>query len=353
MEALRTFSHERMPPLHSAVADQSFSRRPAVAVVVVSYENLELLARCLEAVAEQSRPPDRLIVVDNGSSEECVQWLDERPSAIEVIRLDRNRGFAAAANIGAQAASGCDWVAFLNNDAFPHPLWLERTLSAMRLLPDCYAAFSPKILQEGDRSLLDGAGDRYHSSGFAWKIFHGRPVSRYGRMSREVFSCSASACLYRRSTFLSLGGFDEDFFCYFEDVDLGFRLRLIGAKACYVSEAVVFHVGSASTARKSAFALYHAHRNMVWAFFKNMPTPLLLLYLPQHMLFSVLSALWYWLRGQGDVVTRAKRDALRGGMLFKMARKRKAIQAQRTISALSLRRSLSLGWFRPYLRRYD
>lgn len=327
--------------------------RPGVAVVVVSCGNIALLRRCLQAVEEQSWKPDRVIVVDNGSGRECTQWLEGVPESIEVIRLRRNHGFAVAANLGAQAASGCDWVAFLNNDAFPHPLWLERILSAARLLPDDYAAFTPKTLQEGDRSRLDGAGDRYHACGFAWKIFHGRPASRFGATSGEVFSCSATAGVYRRSTFLQLGGFDDDFFCYFEDVDLGFRLRLIGAKAYYVADALVFHVGSATMGEKSCFALYHAHRNMVWAFLKNMPTPLLLIYMPQHVLFSILSGLWYWLSGQGDVVTRAKRDALRPEALQRMVRKRKAIQSFRTASVLSLRRSLCLGWLRPYLRRYD
>ncbi len=105
---------------------------------------------------------------------------------------------------------------------------------------------------------------------------------------REVFSACAAAALYRRDVFEALGGLDEDFFCYMEDVDLGFRLRLAGWGCTYVPTAVVHHVGSATSGRRSHFTTYHGHRNLVWVFFKNMPGALLWLYLPQH--FSLTSS---------------------------------------------------------------
>jgi GT2 family glycosyltransferase len=135
--------------------------------------------------------------------------------------------------------------------------------------------------------------------------------------------------LYRRQALVGVGRFDEDYFCYVEDVDLGFRLRLAGHKALYVPDAVVHHIGSATTGgQQSDFVVYHGHRNVVWTFVKDMPGLLFWLLLPLHVLMNLASILWFALRGRGGVILRAKRDALLG--LPKMWRKRQAIQAART-----------------------
>ena len=133
-----------------------------------------------------------------------------------------------------------------------------------------------------------------------------------GLVSREIFSPCAAA-MYRRSVLLEVGGFDEDFFCYVEDVDLGFRLRLAGHKAMHVPDAVVHHVGSATTGGKhSDFSVYHGHRNVAWTFVKDMPGILFWLLLPLHILMNLASILWFALQGHGGVIVRAKRDALLG-----------------------------------------
>ena len=96
----------------------------------------------------------------------------------------------------------------------------------------------------------------------------------------EIFAPCAAAALYRRAAFLEAGGFDEHFFCYMEDVDLGFRLRLLGYRCGYAPAAIVHHVGSGTTGARSPFTVYHGHRNLVWTYVKNMPTPWFWLYLP-------------------------------------------------------------------------
>jgi GT2 family glycosyltransferase len=127
---------------------------------------------------------------------------------------------------------------------------------------------------------------------------------------------------------MEVGGFDEDFFCYAEDVDLGFRLRLAGHRCLLVPDAVVRHVGSATTGgQKSDFAVYHGHRNLVWTYMKNMPGALFWLFLPLHILLNLVTVLWFSLRGQGRVIMRAKRDALCD--LPRMWRKRREIQRAR------------------------
>ncbi len=129
-----------------------------------------------------------------------------------------------------------------------------------------------------------------------------------------------------------VGGFDDDYFCYIEDVDLGFRLRLAGYRCLYVPHSVLLHVGSGTTGvQNNNFAMYHGHRNMVWTFVKDMPGVLFWLLLPLHVALNLASIIWFTLRrGRGDVIWRAKRDALMG--LPKMWRKRRHIQKARVAS---------------------
>src|SRR6185436_15150615 len=125
-----------------------------------------------------------------------------------------------------------------------------------------FACFASELRMAGDPRLLDGAGDVYHVSGLSWRRGHQRPLSGLGTERREVFSPCAAAALYRRDVLAAVGGFDESLFCYFEDIDLGFRLRLEGHRCLYVPGAVVHHVGSALSGRRSAFTVYHGHRNL-------------------------------------------------------------------------------------------
>ena len=137
-----------------------------------------------------------------------------------------------------------------------------------------------------------------------------------------------------------IGGFDEDFFCYGEDVDVGFRLRLAGYVCRFVPEAVVLHAGGTSSGgQRSEFAAYHGHRNMVWVYVKNMPGVLFWLFLPLHILANLASMIVLTLRGQGKVAWHAKRDAIKG--LPAMWKKRQAMQSMRVASIKNIWRSFS------------
>ena len=140
-------------------------------------------------------------------------------------------------------------------------------------LPDV-AAFASQMRLDATPDRLDGAGDSYHVSGRAWRNGHNAPAADWPAGEHEVFAPCAAAALYRRAAFEEVGGFDESYFCYFEDVDLGFRLRLHGYRSLYVPSSVVRHVSSALSGYRSDFAVYHGERNSVWTFVKNMPAPL-------------------------------------------------------------------------------
>jgi len=313
---------------------------PRVAVVIVNYNGGALLHRALEALAAQTLPPARVIVVDNASTDGSAVALEERHPRVDVIRLPGNAGFAAANNAGVRAAADCEWVALVNPDAFAEPDWLERLLAAAREEPG-HAFLGSRLLQADAPELLDGAGDAYHVSGMAWRRDHGRAAATHGTRRREVFSPCAAAALYRRDAFLDAGGFDERWFAYYEDNDLAFRLRLRGHRCLYVPEAVVHHVGSAIAGAESDFTIYHAHRNLIWTYAKDMPAPLVWLYLPQHLLVNALSIAWYASRGRTRAILRAQRDAVRG--LPDVLRTRREVQARRRVRSREVRRTMAKG----------
>jgi GT2 family glycosyltransferase len=307
--------------------------------VVVAYNAGPYLDELSESLSRLTFKPRRLIVVDNASSDGAVEALAERHTDVEVLRPGRNLGFAAANNEGARTASDCEWIALLNQDAFPEPAWLEALVQAAREHPE-YTMITSRLDRASAPGELDGNGDVFHVSGLAWRRDHRRPVAE-GAGAGEVFSACAAAALYRRDVFLAAGGFDKRFFCYFEDTDLAFRLRLQGHRCWYEPRSVVRHVGSGTTGVESDFTIYHSHRNLVWTYVKNMPGRLFWIYLPQHLLLNVLSVGWFSLRGQGRAILAAKRDAVRE--LPEMLRDRRAIQAKRSVKTTQLLRMMSRG----------
>jgi GT2 family glycosyltransferase len=320
-----------------------------VSIVIVTWNSAKYLPCCIESLRHQTLTDFEVIVIDNGSVDDSMANLEENWPILNlhVKRLPNNLGFAAANNIGARLARG-QWLALLNADAFPEPDWLEKLIEATEDYPD-YSSFASRQIQANDPELLDGTGDSYHVSGVAWRRNINYPVNQYGLSIEEIFTPCAAAALYLRDAFLEVGGFDEDFFSYFEDVDLGFRLRLHGYRALFVPGAVVHHVGSTTFGINSDFSLYHSHRNLVWTFFKNMPTGLLLKYLPAHIMVNLSYMLYYTFRGRGRILWKAKWDAICGlPLIFD---KRKEIQKSRTVTNSKLLASMERGWLQLYMRK--
>jgi GT2 family glycosyltransferase len=310
-----------------------------VSVVIVNWNGEQFLERCLIALMAQTVKPHEIILVDNASSDGSVDRVRQFPF-VRLLAQNQNTGFARGNNLAIEAASPeSEWIALVNPDAFAEPLWLEELLTAARRNPT-FDVFGSKLVNAADTSVLDGIGDAYHVSGLVWRAAHGTLLSDTTEDESEVFSACAAAALYRRSALRELGGFDEDFFCYVEDVDLGFRLKLAGRRCLYVPQSVAHHVGSGTTGgQDSDFALYHGHRNLVWTFVKNMPAVLFWSLLPLHVLLNLASIIWFTLHGRAGMILRAKRDALSG--LPKMWRKRQHIQETRIASIGEVWRQLN------------
>ena len=308
-----------------------------VAIIIVNWNSWELLARCLRALALQTCQDFSVTIIDNASTVPMPEHLLADYPWAKLVFNSHNTGFAAANNLAVlQHTEQTDWIALLNPDAFPEPDWLAQLLAATVAHPDC-AVFASRQLSAGDPSRLDGDGDTYHMSGRAWREGHSFKVPPNSPAVADVFSPCAAAGLYRRSAFVEVGGFDEDFFCYFEDVDLGFRLQLAGYGCCLITTAVVHHLGSSTTGgRHGDFAVYHGHRNLVWTYFKNMPGILFWVFLPLHLAINLVTLVHHGRRPA--LILRSKRDALFG--LPAMLKKRRLIQRHRRTSIRSFWRIL-------------
>ncbi|SDU11474.1 Glycosyltransferase, GT2 family [Pseudomonas pohangensis] len=314
----------------------------SVTVIIVNWNSGAYLRECLRSLIQQARYPDAVLIVDNASSDGSENCVSDFPD-FRLICSGANLGFAAANNLALRECT-TDYVALLNPDAMAEPEWLSALLHAAEARPEC-ASFGSRQLIAEFPSMLDGVGDKYHISGVPWRERHGCEQREVDLLPREIFSPCAAAALYRRDAILAVDGFDEDYFCYIEDVDLGFRLRLLGYGSYYVPEAVVRHVGSATSGgAQSDFVLYHGHRNMVWAYIKNMPGFLFWIFLPLHILVNTMTICYFSIKGRRSVILRAKFDALKG--VSRAFKKRRIVQGKRSCSLISLFNVLDKGLFR-------
>lgn len=318
---------------------------PLVSVIIVTWNSEKHLPACLDALSAQTYKDFEVVMIDNGSADQNYLGFEGKYSDLELTlkKNNENLGFAVANNIGARLARG-QWLAPLNADAFPEPDWLERLLEATKTYPNAF--FTSRQLQADKPQYLDGEGDIYHVSGLAWRKNYNLPVYPLNE-DQEVFSACGAAAFYPRQEFLDTGGFDENYFSYHEDVDLGFRLRLRGLNCVLIPQAIVRHVGSASTGKKSDFSIYYGHRNLVWTYFKDMPSTLFWLYLPLHIVVNFFFLIYFTLKGKGRVIWRAKLDAIRG--LPMILKKRREVQIQRQISISEIHRVMSRNWLTPFL----
>ncbi|MDO1557884.1 glycosyltransferase family 2 protein [Brevundimonas sp. 2R-24] len=279
----------------------------SVSVIIVAYESGAWLPRCLDTLRAQTVPHE-VVLVDNASSDGAPQTAAMADTAIRLVEAGENLGFAGGNNLGAERAKG-EWLALLNPDAFPEPDWLERLLQAAEAHPDV-DCFTSLQIAEDDGRLLDGAGDALTLFGFPYRMGFRR--TRPDRIAAgEVFAPCGAAMMIRTRTFRALGGFDARFFCYCEDMDLGWRLRLAGGRTRLVPNAVVHHVGSAMTGRGSAFSRRLGYRNRLWTFWKNASPGLFRLMAAPHLIATLLMLTADVARGRGGPAWQGLREGWR------------------------------------------
>jgi GT2 family glycosyltransferase len=300
------------------------------AVVIPSWNGAHFLGECLRSLGSQSHPV-QTIVVDNGSTDGSAELVREQFPQVTLLALECNRGFAGAVNIGITHAlrSGAQYVALLNNDAVAEPDWLEQLIASAERHPEAGIVTSKFLLE--DRVHIDSTGDFYSSWGWAYP--RGRDEVDRGQYDRaelrEVFCGSGGASLFRAQMLEEVGLFDEDFFAYLEDQDLGFRAQLMGWRARYEPRARAYHRMMGTSATITHFGRYQAIRNCIYLYVKNLPSPLLWKYLPKFLLGLALMAVNDVRRRRFRAIARAYLDA--AVHLPRILAKRRVVQASRRV----------------------
>jgi GT2 family glycosyltransferase len=311
---------------------------PKVSIAIVAYRSRKFLPACLQGLAAQTHRDFEAVIVVNGQDDDSVNGLVLPDDRFRIVRLATNVGFAAANNYAASNSSS-PWFAALNPDAVPDRTWLANLLEAAHRWPKAAAFGSTQVSLENP-GVLDGAGDVWHVAGLCWRSGMGYPTDDLPAEG-EVFGPCAAAALYKRDAFLAVGGFDESYFCYCEDIDLAFRLRLAGHTCVQVPSAVVLHAGSGISGKKSEFSLYHVHRNRIWTFFKDTPGVWVAVMLPFHLAANLLLLMKAVLEGAGGPVARAYVSAARG--LPRVWRERRKVQATRRVPAFTVLDAMDWG----------
>jgi len=253
----------------SAAALESKLPEPSVTVVIPTLAADLRLRECLQALAKQTRRDFEIIVVDN-SGRQLVR-AGGMPGDATVLEQEHNIGYGAAINLGFQR-SRTPFLASLNDDAVPRPRWIEALLASAEAHPEA-GMFASQVRFYGEEH-LDSAGMVISGDASSKQRGHLFPVAEFDR-EEEVLLPSASAALYRRTMLEEVGLFDEDFFLYCEDTDLGLRARWAGWKCVYVPAAVVDHHYSHSAGRASRLKAYYVERNRLYVALKNFPAGML------------------------------------------------------------------------------
>lgn len=275
-------------------------------IIIPNWNGRNLLKTCLDSLQNQSFHCFHIIVVDNGSTDGSVSFIEQQYPQVDIIALPENRGFSAAVNCGIRASTN-KWIMLLNNDVEVEHRCLSYLARVCGEEPE-YDFFALKMIDFQERSMIDGAGDCVLRGGVGYRQGTMEFDDEIYRIKRDVFGACAGAALYRRSLFDTVGLFDEDFFAYLEDVDLNLRAVRAGKKCCYLPEAVIYHIGSASTGSKiNSFTVRLTTRNNVFVVLKNYGPLLFVRFLPSFLIYQFF---WFIL-----VVKKGQVAAYIGGLV--------------------------------------
>ena len=268
-----------------------------VTVVIPNLNGAVYLRPCLESLRRQSIGPLPVIVVDNGSEDESASIIRDEYPEVTLQVLEKNYGFCRAVNIGIQMTK-TPYVILLNNDTVCEPTFVEALTEAIKKYPDSFSCAS-KMVQMQDPGRMDNGGDYYCALGWAFAWGKNRPAADYCR-GRKIFSACAGAAIYRRAVFDEIGLFDEVHFAYLEDVDVAYRARIAGYRNYYIPEAVVRHVGSATSGSVyNEFKTKYSSRNSVYLIYKNMPWLQIVLNLPFLLAGFTIKMIFFLKKGYG------------------------------------------------------
>jgi len=311
---------------------------PLLSILIVNHNGIEHLDECLGSIEAQDFRDFEIVMVDNASTDDSVALVGKRFPDVKIVRSTANLGFAGGNNLGIRNCRG-DFVFLLNNDTRLQPGALPSLARGIRRNRGI-RVFGCFLIDYENPDRVDSAGDTLYTAGVPFS-FAGFPVTKF-QAPRRVTAVCAGAAVYHRGLLDELGGFDEDFFLLFEDVDLCLRARHFGEDILFLPSVKVLHKGSASFGGKhSNLYLYYYERNLLLVFLKNFPLRSLLRTLPRHIALKIPRLLHAMVRGALATYLRANWDSIR--MIPRALEKRRRI--------LEISR-LSPGEFDDLLRRH-
>ncbi|MBV9611241.1 MAG: glycosyltransferase family 2 protein [Acidobacteriaceae bacterium] len=238
-----------------------------VSAIIPTWNRADLLRSILTNLRAQTRPPDEIIVVDNGSTDATPLVVREFP--VELVVFPENRGFAVAVNEGIRHARG-DWIFIVNNDVVLEPAWLDRMLTSAEQESAAFAV--GKLLRPDDPALIDGSWDLISRAAYAWRCGFERHDGSVWSTRRTISFAPMTAALFQRRVFEQIGSLETRFESYYEDVDFGVRCALAGLQGIYEPAAIALHMSKTSLGKSSARVIFLTARNQVLILAKYYPS---------------------------------------------------------------------------------
>ncbi len=287
-----------------------------VSVIIPNYNGANYIRGCMEALKAQEYKDFETILVDNDSKDGSADMVERDHPEVKLLKLEDNFGFSRAVNEGLRI-SKAPFVVLLNSDTRVEPGFIGALVAAIKEDERIFSVAS-KMIQMKRPDKLDGAGDLYSAFGWAYARGKGRNPDSYNKKCK-VFAACGGAAIYRRSMLDEIGWFDEFHFAYLEDVDIGYRARIMGYRNVYCPEAVVYHMGSAvSGSRYNDFKIRLSARNNMYVIMKNMPALQILINLPFLAAGILIKAVFFVCIGHGRAYLSGIK---RGYILCREARK--------------------------------
>lgn len=232
---------------------------PTVSAIIPTWNRADLLKSILTNLSAQTRPPDQIIVVDNGSNDATPLVAREWP--VDLVVFPENRGFAVAVNEGIKRSNG-DWLLIVNNDVVLEPDWLERLLASAIAENASFAV--GKLLRPDPLRHVDGSWDLVSRAAYAWRCGYGKPDGSVWSERRRISFAPMTAAVFHRDVFNRIGLLETRFESYYEDVDFGIRCKLAGIIGIYEPAAIALHMSKTTLGKSSARVYFLTARNQVF-----------------------------------------------------------------------------------------
>lgn len=275
-----------------------------VSVVIPNWNGKDSLGACLDSLLAQTLKP-HIIVVENGSIDGSLEFVQKKYPSVELVMHAKNLGFAGGVNGGIRRAleRNDDFVALFNNDAIASKNWLSQLVKTLEAHKDAGIVTCKLQTINGDH--LDSTGDMFTVWGLPYPRGRDEPVSDAYDHETAIFGASGGASLYRTSMLRQVGLFDEDFFAYYEDVDISFRAQLVGWKVRFAPAAIAYHQIGATSGKIKDFTTYQTLKNLPMVVWKNVPVALLPKVLPRFWLAYTFFCVRAAQRGQLWAIAKA------------------------------------------------